>query len=199
MPFRRLFCERRRLPWSWNDPRQDHPGDDGEGASVAMSGGRVFGVELTGIMLIGPDHCPCAVRFGRPDMRTFAFEATPLPTGNGPDAETAPLRMSGPVALPVDCLLRSTPMLLQGKSITGDFEYTLLAVVTRASFDHIAFVATVRLRSDDAPSELRIRLAPGQTRSFGFAWTQDWTVDRWLNAFWRISRRCPSFASFDRA
>jgi hypothetical protein len=167
--------------------------------TMTTNGARLFGFVVTGIVVIGGDHCPCALRLGRSGERTFAFEEWRLPNQIRSDGAEAPLRMSGPGAMPIDGVLRSVPAMLTGVPATGDLEYSLLGVATKSALERTAFVAEVRLRAAaDEPSDIQVRLAPETARPFGFAWNRDCTIDRWLRELERASRRCPSFAGCRR-
>lgn len=161
---------------------------------MTASDGRLFGIVVTGIAVIGADHCPCSLRLERSDEHTFVVEERRLPNQVAPGVEGAPLRLSGPDTMPVDCLLRSLPELLTGRQATGDVEFTLYGLATRTAADRTAFVAKVRLCGGAKPSELHVRLAPDTIRRFSFDWPPDCTVDRWLRGLERTSRRCRSFA-----
>ncbi|HET7092736.1 MAG TPA: hypothetical protein VFI22_04635 [Thermomicrobiales bacterium] len=146
--------------------------------------------------MIGAEHCPCTVRLGRSGERTFAFEEWRLPNQIGRGGDIAPLQMSGPDAMPVDGVLRALPALLTGKPAAGDLDFTLLGVASRAASERIAFVAAVHLVGEaDEPNEIRVRIVPETMRPFGFTWPRDCTIDRWLRALERASRRCPSLTA----
>jgi hypothetical protein len=163
--------------------------------AVTTSDAQLFGVVVTGIVVIGANHCPCTVRLGRTGAGTFSFEEASLPnqiSANG----SPPLRVCGPDAMPVDSLLRSLPALLTGKPVIGDIDFTLLGVGANPTADRAAFVAAIRLRSGaNQLSDLRVRLVPDTSRPTGFAWASDCTIDRWLRNLERATRRCPSFAT----
>ncbi|HEU0114689.1 MAG TPA: hypothetical protein VFQ80_08430 [Thermomicrobiales bacterium] len=161
---------------------------------MMANGARLFGFVVTGIVVIGAEHCPCTVRLERTGERTFALEEWRLPNQIGPGDGVAPLQLSGPDAMPVDGLLRSLPALLTGRPAEGDVDFTLLGVATRPTCERTAFVAAVQLRGGAAPSEMRVRLVPDVIRPFGFAWPRDCTVDQWLRALERASRRCAALA-----
>jgi hypothetical protein len=43
-------------------------------SAMTASDGRLFGIVVTGIAVIGADHCPCALRLERSDGHTFVVE-----------------------------------------------------------------------------------------------------------------------------